>query len=258
MFGRPGRLRGMLFAPVPALALAGHLSLLLVGAPPQWFIQGVWATEILWLLWAPFWLATAAHAALRAVSGVRWRRTRGTRHIDWSPRRNHYLIAFVVAALPLAWVQGSEQALDFYLWAAWYSRQWGIFPGPAHIGYTPGWQNLWVLCTASAVWWQASRHVLRIPPGRLTGLQRELARLRGEVTWGPEAWGSAVGDAVDRWLNDLVPGAGAPPAPGASRWQQRQRWARLRREVIAAWVCSPPDLARANLALVAYRRSSQG
>lgn len=253
-WGQPGNLRGVLLAPLPGLALAGHLALLMLGPPPQWPTLGTQGAEVLWLLWAPFWIATLAHAMWRSISDLRWLQSRGLRHIDWSPRRSHYVASFVLAAIPLVVVQWHEKALDLYLWVVWNSHQWGIFQGPSHVGYTPGWQNLWVLLAGLAVGWQASRHILQIPPGRLMGLQRELARLRGEVTWGPEAWGSAVGEAVDRWLSDLIPGAGAPPSPGASRWQQRQRWARLRREIIAAWVCSPPDLVRANLAIENYRR----
>jgi hypothetical protein len=255
-FGQPGRLRNVLQAPLPALALGLHGLLLFFGMPPQWPAAGTRVAELLWLLWAPFWGATLWHVVLRILSNVRWKRSRGLKHLDWSPRRGHYLAAFFLAACPLIVAQWSEKALDLYLWASWYSQQWNVLSRSAHVGYTPGVDILWVILAAAApVWWQATRYIQAIPPGRLQGLQRELARLRSEVTWGPEAWGTTVGEVLERWLKEIIPGSGSPPAPGASRWRQRQRWVRLRREIVAAWVSSPPDLTRANQALANFRRN---
>ncbi|MEB3284470.1 MAG: hypothetical protein VKN33_04205 [Candidatus Sericytochromatia bacterium] len=252
-FGYSGHLLPLLSRPIPLVALLSQTCLILFGIPPRWNTLGPQLAEVLWLLWGPFWLATLGHVVLRSVSGVIWQRSRRLKHLDWSPRRWHYGTSFILAALPIILVQWSDVALEHYLWLTWYSQQWSIVSASAHAGYNPTWENLWVLIACLPVGWQASRYVQEIPPGRLLGLQRELARLRGEVTWGPEAWGATVGEAVDRWLADLIPGAGAPPAPGASRWQQRQRWARLRREMIAAWVCTPPDLERANRAIQSFR-----
>ena len=103
-----------------------------------------------------------------------------------------------------------------------------------------------------AVHWQVRRVIVKVPCGRLWGLQRELARLRGAVAFQPDAWAQVVGEAFDRWLADL-----APPeidTPGERARQHRLRWAALRKEVVEAWRETPPDLARANRALSLYRQ----
>lgn len=254
-FGRPAGPWGALFAPVPLAAAALLITKWLLwpaGALP-WLADRL--GEALYLLVAPFVLATLWHALAQSASEAAWRASQGTRQLDWSPRRAHYVSALGVAVLPLLVLQLSGWALDRYLDASlWVQSVVGPMAS-GHIGYDPGLANLFTLAVFPLVYWQAARIVSAVPAGRLVGLQRELARLRGALAWGPEAWGLAVGDAVDRWLSDIAPRDGDAPLAGEGRRRHRQRWSALRRELVAAWVCDIPDLARANRALHLYRRS---
>lgn len=252
-FGRPAGPWGALFAPLPlaAAALLATKALLWPAATLPWLADRV--GEALYLLAAPFLLATLWHALARSASEAAWKASQGTRHLDWSPRVRHYLVALAVAAVPLLVLQLSAWALDRWLDLALWVQGLG---GVAHVGYDPGLSNMFTLIPVfPLVWWQAARLVAAVPAGRLLGMQRELARLRGALAWGPEAWGLAVGEAIDRWLADLAPGDGEAPLAGEGRRRHRQRWSALRRELVAAWVADVPDLARANRALHLYRRS---
>lgn len=253
-FGRPAGPWGAVFAPVP-LAAAGLLIakwlLWPMGSLP-WLADR--AGEALYLLIAPFVLATLAHAACQAASEAAWRATEGRRQLDWSPRRWHYFVALFLAAQPLWVLQTSGWALDRYLDVSLWVRSVVGSMASGHVGYDPSLANLVTLAVFPLVAWQAGRIVSAVPPGRLLGLQRELARLRGALAWGPEAWGLAVGEAVDRWLADVAPRDGEAPLAGEGRRRHRQRWSALRRELVAAWVVEIPDLARANRALHLYRK----
>lgn len=254
-FGRPAGPWGAMFAPVPLTAAGLLVTKWLVwpaGAMP-WLADRV--GEALYLLAAPFVLATLWHAVAQSASEAAWRASQGTRQLDWSPRRSHYLTALGFATLPLLVLQLSGWALDRYLDVSlWVQSVIGPM-APGHIGYDPRLTNLFTLMVLPLVYGQAARIVSAVPAGRLVGLQRELARLRGALAWGPEAWGIAVGDAVDRWLSDIAPRDGEAPLVGEGRRRHRQRWSALRRELVAAWVADIPDLARANRALHLYRRS---
>ncbi len=255
VFGRPAGPWGALFAPVPLAAAALLVTkwLLWPAGSLPWLADRV--GEALYLLAAPFVLATLWHAAAQSASEAAWRASQGTRQLDWSPRRSHYVLALGLAALPLLVLQLSGWALDRYLDASlWVQSVIGPM-APGHIGYDPAIANLFTLAVFPLVYVQAARIVSAVPAGRLVGLQRELARLRGALAWGPEAWGLAVGDAVDRWLSDIAPRDGDAPLVGEGRRRHRQRWSALRRELVAAWVVAIPDLARANRALYLYRRS---
>lgn len=258
LFGAPASPWRGLLLPLPWCAAVLQVLLLRLGASPQWPAFGTHLAEALWLLWAPFVLATGGHVVGRGLTHLVFRLTGGSRHLDTSPRRSHYAVAFALAAAPLVAVQLHLPALDAYMTLRFELMQ-RFFPGSVvYFGYTPDWANLWVLGVFPLVWWQASRLVAAIPPGRLLGLQRELARLRGELAWGPEAWGATVGEVVDRWLADLSPGVGEAPEAGESRRRHRQRWVVLRRELVAAWVGSPPDLPRANRAIELFRSGRAG
>lgn len=252
-FGRTAGPWGALFAPVPlgAAALLGAKWLAVPHGAYPWLADR--AGEALWLMIMPFVLATCVHAAAQAGSEIAWRLSEGRRHIDWSPRRWHYAAAFGLAALPLLGLQVSAWLLDTYLAGA-IAIQAVLGPlGAIHVGYDPRLTNLFVVAVFPLVYWQASRLVEAVPPGRLLGLQRELARLRGAVAWGPDAWGEMVAEALDRWAADIAPAGADVPQYGELKRRHRQRWAALRKEIVAAWQGTPPDLARANRALHLYR-----
>ncbi|MEB3223048.1 MAG: hypothetical protein VKS61_13305 [Candidatus Sericytochromatia bacterium] len=253
LFGAPASPWGALLTPLPWLALALQVLLLHLGNAPGWPAAGVHATEALWLLWAPWWLVTVGHGLGRWASEGVFLATRGQVHVDASPRRWHYALAFAVCAAPLVVIQWHGATLEAYMTLRIMLARALSPAGTVHVGYDPSVTNLWVLAVFPLVAWQAGRAVGRIPPGRLLGLQRELARLRGELAWGTEAWGATVGQVIDRWLADLGPGLGEAPEAGESRRRQRQRWLALRRELVAAWVGTPPDLPRANRAVEQYR-----
>jgi hypothetical protein len=253
LFGAPASPWSALLAPLPWLALLLQLLLIRLGTSPGWPAVAMHAIEALWLLWAPWWLASVGHGVGRWVSEAVFHATKGRRHLDASARRWHYGLAFGVCALPLALVQWHGATLEAYMTLRIVLVRALGPAGTVHVGYDPDLTNMWVLAVFPVVLWQAGRAVGRIPPGRLLGLQRELARLRGELAWGTEAWAATVGEVVDRWLGDLGPGLGAAPEAGESRRRQRQRWLALRRELVAAWVGSPPDLPRANRAIEQYR-----
>lgn len=254
-FGRPAGPWGALFAPVP-LGAAAILAAKWIAVPhAAWAWGADRLGEALWLLVMPFVLATLAHAAAQAASEIAWRLSEGRRHLDWSPRRWHYVAAFALAALPLVALQLSTWLLDTYLTAA-IALQSILGPlGALHLGYDQRLTNLFVVAVFPLVYWQAARIVEAVPPGRLLGLQRELARLRGAVAWGPDAWGEVVAEALDRWAADIAPGGDEIPRYGELNRRHRQRWAALRKEIVAAWQGTPPDLARANRALHLYRSS---
>jgi hypothetical protein len=162
-----------------------------------------------------------------------------------------------IAILPILALQFSGGALDLYLAL---SFKWHMLAGPladVHVGYNPHPTNLIALAALPAVWWQVRRQLVLIPCGRLTGMQRELARFRGAVAWDPEAWSLLVGDTFDRWLGDIAPkNLDDPPATEATRLFRR-RYAALKQEVVASFVASPPDLPRANRALGHYRDATR-
>lgn len=252
-FGRPAGPWGALFAPVPlgALALLGAKWLAVPHGTYPWLADR--AGEALWLLIMPFVLTTLAHGAAQVVSEIVWRLSEGRTHLDWSPRRWHYGVGFAAAVLPLLALQVSSWLLDAYLGVV-LATQSVLGPMSAvHVGYDPRLTNLFVVAVFPLVAWQATRIVAAVPPGRLLGLQRELARLRGAVAWGPDAWGEMVAEALDRWTADLAPREGEIPQAGEARRKHRQRWAALKKEIVAAWQGVPPDLARANRALHLYR-----
>jgi hypothetical protein len=249
MFGRRAGPWGIAFAPVPLAAFA--LGVYALAAPDAWL--GPWLTgmlgELAWVAWMPFLLAAAAQAAARAVSDFTWKLTHGERHLDYSPRAWHFHVALAIVMVPLLLLQASDAVLDGYLRVELWIN---TLMGHPHAGYSPGWTHLLVLGLLPAVHWQVRRVIVKVPCGRLWGLQRELAKLRGAVAFQPDAWAQVVGEAFDRWLADL-----APPeidTPGEHARQHRLRWAALRKEVIEAWRETPPDLARANRALSLYRQ----
>ncbi|MEB3198526.1 MAG: hypothetical protein VKP62_15115 [Candidatus Sericytochromatia bacterium] len=255
-FGESANPWAGLLLPLPGLAFTLQLGLLVAGLPPSWRAGEASLHLALWLLWVPFLLASALQGTRRLLAETRWRRTRGGLHLDWSARHWHYNLTFLLAFLPVVLLQFLPGVLDAYMLGL--MQLLAFFGRTGHVGYDPSPTNLWLVALWLPIWWQASRHITRIPPGRLLGLQRELARLRGEVTWGAEAWGMTVGDVVDHWLAELIPGAAEAPAAGASRRRARQLWATLRRELIASWVQTPPDLARANRAIDHFRTQRSG
>lgn len=254
MFGRPAGPWGAIFAPVPlagAFLLSVRQGLIVTGASP-WLVDHV--GEVGWCLFAPFVLATAGQAIARARSDHRWRESEGETHLDYSPRRWHYALAFAACALPVVALQISPWLLERYMAASLWLRTGLGFAGAGHVGYTPGPLHLLALGALPLVLWQAERLLRLVPCGRLLGLQRELARLRGAVAWEPEPWGALVAERFDAWLADLSPGAAHDGPVSEAKRRRRVRWAGLRKEVVASFSALPPDLPRANRALHAYRQ----
>lgn len=252
-FGHPVGPWRTLFAPVPlgaAMLFAARQAFLPLNA---W----VWAAERLdemaWLLWAPFALATLGQALAMALSAQRWRETEGEQHLDYSPRAWHYGLATAIAALPLVLLQGCPPALDLYL--SVQLRLAALLGHAASVGYDPDWSNLVVLGVLPLVAWQTRRLLAGIPCGRILGFQREIARLRSAVAWEAIAWEGTVADTFDHWVEDLLPPLTDSPVAGRER-RLRQRWGALRREVVLAFLASPPDLLRANRALALFRQSA--
>lgn len=256
MFGRPAGPWGALFAPVPLVGL-GLLALRLLPLPGGWSWLMTRLGELGWLMLAPFVLATVVQGVAMGVSEARFRASGGQEHRDCSPRAWHYYGAIALTALPVVLLQLGGPFLDFYLQL---SMKWHLLFGSlraAHVGYSPHPANLIVLAALPAVFWQVKRLLLLLPCGRLTGMQRELARFRTAVSWDAEAWSQLVGDTFDRWLDDVAPkNLEDPPATEAQRLFRR-RWAALRKDVVASFVASPPDLPRANRALMQYREATR-
>ncbi|MDB5101492.1 MAG: hypothetical protein JWM80_5913 [Cyanobacteria bacterium RYN_339] len=248
MFGRRAGPWGIVFAPLPVAAVLLGLYTLL--APEA--LLGPWLTgrlaELAWVAWAPFVLAAAAQALMLYASDFVWKLSEGQRHLDYSPRAWHYHVGVAIALFPLVLLQCSDTCLDLYLRC---SLMLNTAVGSPHAGYSPGLAHLLVLGALPAIHWQVRRVIVKIPCGRVWGLQRELARLRGSMAFQPDAWAQVVGEAFDRWLEDL-----APPeidVSGERARQHRLRWGGLRKELIEAWRETPPDLPRANRALSLYR-----
>lgn len=243
----------MPLAPVPLGALllcVAALARLPAGTLP-W--PSARLAEAAWLCFMPFWLAALGQLIGGAVSAVVWRASRGDVHLDCSPRRWHTYVAFAISLLPLIALQGSATFLDGAL-ALGLQLAGRLGPLPVvHLGYDPQWSNLAVVAVFPLVVWQTRRLVARIPDGRLVGLQRELSRLRGAVGWQTEAWTTLVAEAFDRWLADLRPPERDSSLSGKAGRRHRLRWTLWRQESIAAWSQAPPDLARAQRALMRYR-----
>lgn len=254
MFGRPAGPWGAMFAPVPLAGAALLLSrqLLIAAGVAPWIVNLV--GELGWLCFMPFVMATGGQAIARARSDDRWRESEGEHHLDYSPRRWHYGLGLAIAALPIALLQVWPRALELYLGMSLWLRTGLGLAGAGHVGYNPGLLHLLALLAVPAVIWQAERLIRLVPCGRLLGLQRELARLRGAVSWEPEPWGALVADRFDAWFADLSPGQAQDGPASEKRRRRRVRWAGLRREVVASFTSLPPDLPRANRALHAYRR----
>jgi hypothetical protein len=250
MFGRRAGPWGILFAPIPLVALALGL---VAFAAPVGTLDG-WLTsrlaELAWIGLVPFLLATTAQSLAQACSDFVWRLSEGTRHIDYSPRPWHFNVGVALTLLPLIGLQFSDGLLDLYLRVGLAFHSGMKVPIAS---YDPGLAHLLVLGALPAIHWQVKRVIIKIPCGRIMGLQRELARLRGAVAWQADAWTMLVGDTFDRWLMDIEPPDLEQPIKGEHQRQHRLRWAGLRKEVIAAWQETPPDLARANRALSVYR-----
>lgn len=254
MFGRPAGPWGLLFAPVPvgaallaagavAAATTGHMAPAAAGR----------LLEIAWVGVAPFALAALGQSVGMAVAEFAWRGSRGTTQLDASPRLWHYPLAAALAIAPLVILQIWPPAVDALLQLfLWLSTLGSVKAG--HVGYDPGWGHLAGVALFPLVLLQARHAILEVPPRRLLGLQRELARLRGAVTWQQEAWTETVEETVDKWLADLAPPPRSAPAPGERARRHRVRYNALRKELIACWIQVPPDLAGANRALLLYRQ----
>lgn len=250
-FGKPAGPLSTLVTPVPLgamLLLAVNTWLLPAGAWP-WLTARL--TEIAWIALVPFVLAIAGQQLARAVSKAMVKRSGGDRFIDFSARAWHYHVAIAVAAAPLVALQASEAFLDAYL--GWRIRLGTLF-GSGVAGYDPDWGNLIVFGVLPLVLWQVGRILAVIPAGRLTLFQHELARLRRSVSWKPEAWQAAVTETFDRWFADLMPAGPGARMSGEQDRKARQRWAAFRKEAIASFGTTPPDVERANAALSAFRQ----
>ena len=141
MFGRRAGPWGIMFGPVPLLALA--LGLFTLFAPQA--LLGEFLTsrlaELAWLGWVSFVLAAAGQALVMRVSDIVWRLTEGQRHVDYSPRAWHYHVATAIALLPLVLLQVSDGVLDFYLSTSlWLQSTIGSMQSP-HVGYSPGFMH---------------------------------------------------------------------------------------------------------------------
>jgi hypothetical protein len=253
MFGRRAGPWGIVFAPVPLVALLlGTIALLApAGTLDGWLVGRL--GELAWIGLLPFLLAACLQTVLQVCSDFIWRLSEGSRHLDYSPRMWHFQLGVAIAVLPLVGLQFSDDLLDLYLrfGLAIHTHLGGMKVPIA--SYDPGLVHLLVLGGLPALHWQVKRVVVKIPCGRILGLQRELARLRGAVAWQPDAWAMLVGDSFDRWLADIEPPDPEQPIKGERQRQHRMRWTGLRKEVIGAWQGTPPDLARANRALSVYR-----
>ncbi|MFP5501445.1 MAG: hypothetical protein ACLGIN_03080, partial [Candidatus Sericytochromatia bacterium] len=221
MFGRPAGPWGAMFAPVPLVGAALLLcrQLLIAAGVAPWVVNLV--GEVGWLCFMPFVMATGGQAIARARSDDRWRESEGEHHLDYSPRRWHYGLALAIAAMPIALLQLWPRALELYLGVSLWLRTGLGLAGAGHVGYNPGPLHLLALLTAPAVLWQADRLIRLVPCGRLLGLQRELARLRGAVAWEPAPWGGPRRRALRRLVFRPLarPGPGRPgerEAPAAA------------------------------------------
>lgn len=254
MFGRRAGPWGIVFAPIPLTALALGLAALFTPGNllDPWLASRF--GELAWIGLLPFLLAASVQAIAMAISDFIWRLGEGACHVDYSPRVWHYHLGLAIAVLPLVLLQVSDGFLDLYLRAGLAIHTlMGTMKVPI-AGYDPGFAHLLVLGALPAIHWQVRRVVVKIPCGRLWGFQRELARLRGIVTWQPDAWAAAVGDTFDQWLEDIAPRElEEQPITSERARQHRLRWAALRKEVIECWRQTPPDLPRANRALRLYR-----
>jgi hypothetical protein len=206
------------------------------------------AIEVAYLCWMPFFLSAGGQAIARHLSNAAWKNKTNT-PLDYSPRAWHYVVAVGVCALPLVLLQFVPAFLDSALLAFLRVQSMLAFGAPAQIGYDPDAANLLTLGVLPVVFWQVKRSLLRIPSGRLLGMQRELTRLRGSVAWDTEAWAHLVGDCFDRWLMDVQ------PLPGKRRARQTAAWQAFRRETIQSYQRAPWDLVRANQALWRYRQA---
>lgn len=251
---RPPGLWGALLLPVPVLAGLTLLLHLVVGAqaPLSWLSERV--CEMAWLVAMSMGLATAGQALAKWRSEAVWRSGMGRRHLDYSPRRWHYALTFAIAAIPIVLLQVSPVCLDAYLDGVLRLQRLAGIGHASLIGYTPNVANLMVLVSYVLVDWQARRWILNIPPGRILGLHRELQRLGGRVGWRSDAWNHTVAECVDRWLSEHSLPDATWLLLGDGMRQQRMRFAMLRKEILAAWSQTPPDVPRLQNAVASYRK----
>jgi hypothetical protein len=251
---RPPGLGGGLFLPVPLIAGLTLLLHLVIGmqAPLSWLSER--ACEMAWLVVVSTGLATLGQVLMRVRSESVWRSSMGRRHIDYSPHRWHYALSFLVAAIPLVLLQLSPVFVDVYLAGVFWLQRLIGSEHTSVIGYTPDPANLMVLLVYLLVDWQARRWILNIPPGRILGLHRELQRLGGRVGWREDVWNQTVSECVDRWLGEQNVSDASWLLVGDGLRQQRARFAALRKEVLAAWAHTPPDIPRLQRAVALYRK----
>ncbi|GEM_PF-4694522 len=251
---RPPGLWGGLLLPVPLLAGFTFLFHFVMGlqGPLPWLSERL--CEMAWLIGVSMGLATLGQVLTRIRSESVWRTSMGRRHLDYSPRRWHYAVTFVIAAIPIVLLQLSPTFLDAWLDGV-FRLQGLIGTGhPAIIGYTPDTANLTILLVYLLIDWQARRWILNIPPGRILGLHRELQRLGGRVGWREEVWNQTVVECVDRWLGEQSVSDASWLLFGDGLRHQRARFAALRKEILAAWAHTPPDIPRLQRAVALYRK----